>query len=217
MMILLLLLPFLSFSLDLNSEVNWWNTQMGDKKTISKPKRESKKEISADRLFKDSIKWFEEKLKKEKPPVEYYFFLDPNNPIYREAYIKWLQWKAEKARQIIYSSLGGVKNANTLNVTEREVIRWLKQRNYKFLFFYNRECPYCKADFPEVEKIAKHFDVFWIEIHSAPQMFAKWRISATPTLIAVSPQEKKAVRWEGYFRYPDVLFFFYQKLVGTRK
>ncbi|GEM_PF-2517383 len=212
----LFLLPFLTFSLNLQSEVNWWNNPQKEKVTVSKPKKETKPKISSEKLFQESVKWFEQKLKREKPPAEYYFFLNPNNPVYQEAYIKWLKWKAEKIRQIVYSSLGGIENTKSFNLTEKEVVNWLKRKGYRFLFFYNKNCPYCKADFPEVEKLAKNFDVFWIEIHEAPQMFAKWRITATPTLIAVSPKEKKAVRWEGYFRYPDVLFFFYRKLFGTQ-
>jgi len=213
---ILLLIPTLVFALNLQSEVNWWEHPLKEPKK-TKSVNGTRIKISSDRIFEESVKWYENKLKREKAPAEYYFFLDPNNPIYRDAYIKWLRWKQEKLRQIVYSSLGSIKNERELfRLSLKDVIEALKGKGYRFMFFYNRNCPYCRADFPEVEKLAKHFEVYWIEIHEAPQMFAKWKISATPTLIAVSPKEKKAARWEGYFRYPDVLFFFYQKLFGTQ-
>jgi len=215
-----------AYTLDLNSGVDWWGKP---KPKEEKPKEEKKKkevkvespkpvlapekELTAEEIFKKSVEEYENKLKKEKTLVEYLYFKDPSNPVYQEAFKKWIEWKQKK---VIETTVPIIGYARANHYSKWEVIDWLKKHRYVFFYFYRPDCPYCKATEGQVKTLEElGFKVYWINAYRDPQMFERWRIRATPTLIAVSKYDKKAVRWEGVFNAYSVLQYFYARLKGS--
>lgn len=175
-----------------------------------KTKRESKpsgvKEIKKEDLIKESIKWYEEKIKKEKPPVEYYYFKDPEK--YSEEYIKWIQWKQAKINDLIRPVL---RHTRISYVESSEIIEVLKRKGYILFYFYRPDCSYCKAEEPEISILKeKGMKVVEINIYKHPLFALKWKVDVTPTMILVSKKEKKAFRLVGYIPAIEMLNKFYQ-------
>jgi hypothetical protein len=105
-------LTTISYSLNLNSNVDWWGTanttekrnevakKEKEKKPIQPPQKTEEK-LTAEEIFKKSVEQFENRLKKNKTLVEYLYFKDPSNPVYQKAYKKWIEWKQKKTTEIV--------------------------------------------------------------------------------------------------------------------
>jgi len=221
---------FSGYALELNSGVDWWGSSKPQvEKKVKKEEKQSKQnrqikvanplpskgeQLTAEEIFRKSVEEFENKLKKEKTLVEYLYFKDPSNPVYQEAYRKWIEWKQKK---VIETTAPIIGYARFQHKSKYEVIDWLKRHKYVFLYFYRPDCPFCQATKSQVEELENlGFKVFWINAYEDPQMFERWHIRATPTLIAVSKYDKKAVRWEGVFNAYSVLQYFYARLRGEK-
>jgi thiol-disulfide isomerase/thioredoxin len=225
---LILLLPILSFSLNLNSGVNWWGTanttekrnevakKEKEKKPIQPPqKNRTEEKLTAEEIFKKSVEQFENRLRKNKTLVEYLYFKDPSNPVYQKAYKKWIEWKQKKTTEIVSPLVGYARGSH---IDTSKVIEFFKAHKYVFFFFYRPDCPYCRASYGQVKELENlGFKVYWINAYEEPEMFQRWHIRATPTLIAVSKIDKKAVRWEGSFNTYSVLQYFYARLKNALK
>ena len=188
------------------ADVDYWGIKTQKHIKVEK-KVESKNEfINGDKLLEESKKWYYEKIRKEKPPIEFYFFKDPKK--YKKQYYTWLKWKREKEEELMRNYLAEAK-ANLFNLNE--AIKYLQKKGYSILYFYKPDCPYCKAEQPEIEYLSNYFQIYKVNIYKKPIEAMKWRIKATPTIIAVSPREKKAYRVEGYIDAFSLIKYFYTK------
>jgi len=217
------LIPFISFSLNLNSGVDWWGTSVGNTTKVEKVKKKEEvkkktptaenKPLTAEEIFRKSVEEFEKRLKKNKILVEYLYFKDPSNPVYQKAYRMWIEWKQKKTTEIVSPLIGYARGSH---MDTSKVIDWFKAHRYVFFFFYRPDCSYCRASYSQVRELENlGFTVYWINAYEDPWMFQRWHIRATPTLIAVSKVDKKAVRWEGTFNTYSVLQYFYARLTNA--
>jgi thiol-disulfide isomerase/thioredoxin len=158
----------------------------------------STQELTAEEIFKKSVREFENRLKKNKTLVEYLYFKDPSNPVYQKAYRMWIEWKQRKTIALTQPLIGyaryqGVEGYNDVY----KAVEFFKKHKYVFFFFYRPDCPYCIATKPQVRVLEQlGLKVYWLNAYTDPEMFERWRVSITPTLIAVSKYDKKAVRRE---------------------
>jgi len=220
---ILLIFTSLSFSLSLDTGVNWWGTPQGDKtKKVDKtnPSKvvqrggESYDNMTAEEIFKESIKEFEDRLKRDKPLVEYLYFKDPNNPTYRKAYLMWIEWKQRKTLEITRPVIAYARYQNLEAGGDKyRIVDWFKRHRYIFFYFYRPDCPYCKAN----ERQSRILEQLGLKVvrfnaYTDAEMFERWNIRITPTIVAVSKYDKKAVRWEGTFNAYSLLRYFYARL-----
>lgn len=198
-----------------NANVDYWGIKQ-DKSPFSIKVKKKKKDVSKEEKQGDilelSKKWYENKIKKERAPIEYYYFKNPQK--YKKQYYAWLQWKRKKEEQLLRNYLAEAK-AHLFNLTD--AIRFLKKRGYVILYFYKPDCPYCKAEKPEIQYLSNYFEIYTVNIYEKPYEALKWRIKATPTIIAVSPKEKKAFRVEGYIDAFSLIKYFYEKAKAEDK
>jgi len=177
---------------------------------IEPPKESSKAEPDPDKVLKESIKWYEEKLKKEKPPIEYWYFIDTDK--YAKAYLEWLKWQQEKGNQLVNPVMANASNESLMTGDIEKIVKDLKKRGYYVLYFYRPDCPYCQAFKPEIEKIEKNFKVFAINVYQRPDLVSFWGVTGTPTTIFISQKEKKTARFVGYGNYVQVLVSIYSQV-----
>lgn len=192
------------------AEVDYWNIKKPEEKPqVVEEKQE--KELEPEALLQESIKWYEEKIKKEKPPIEYYYFLNPDK--YADAMNKWLSWMQDKNNKltrpvVAYARLGS---------DVEKMLNYLKDRDYRIMYFYKDGCPYCEASEPEVGLIENYLKVYRINVLKDTSMALKWNIFSTPTFILVSPKDKKAYRIEGYMTAVEMISTFYKMVKGDRQ
>ena len=188
--------------------VDYWGTEKSgvssEKLVVSSEKK--KKEEDGKKILEESKRWYEEKLKKEQPPIVYYYFKNPEK--YKKYAYEWVKWLNSKGNRMIYGQLSFVRGEES----QKQMIKQMKERGYRILYFYNKDCSACKAVKPEIKNLSHKIKVFFIEMHKNPDMFIKWNIQRTPTVIAVSPIEKKAYRWEGVFDEFSLIEYFYKRL-----
>lgn len=165
------------------------------------------KEPTDNELLEASIKWYLKKLKKEKSPVEYYYFINPEK--YKNAYWKWLSWIQDRTNRVVNPVIAFARNER-LDV--EKAVRELKKRGYEIMYFYSPTCPYCNASKPEVERLENYFKVYRIDITKDVYTARRWNINVTPTYIAVSPVEQRAYRITGYHPYTEVIYYFYRQI-----
>ncbi len=203
------------------AEVDYWGISQQEKQIKvekhkmekqKEPKRITKKEkISPEQLVEESKKWYLKKLKKEKPPIEYYYFTNPEK--YADEYWRWLLWKQEKGNELVNPT---IVRARAGNIKIDKIVQILKDKNVQVLFFYSPTCPYCQASEPEVNRIENYLKVYRIDITKDRQTALKWNINTTPTFIAVSPLERKAFRIVGYQPYTQIIYQIYKKFVEEK-
>jgi len=182
------------------ANVDYWGTSL-----IKQETKKVKQKQKVD-LVKESIKWYEEKIKKEKPPIEYYYFLNPEK--YANDYIKWIQWKQSKINDLTRFVF---RHARVNYVSVKDIITYLKQRGYILFYFYRPDCLYCEAQKPEIKHLQiEGLKVIWINIYKKPYFALKWRIDITPTMILVSKKEKKAFRIAGFMPSIELIHKFYK-------
>lgn len=191
-------------------EVDYWGFSVKPKTSPSSTVvKEENKEKSKEEILKESIKWYEEKVKREKPPIEYLYFKNPEK--YKDVYIAWLKWKNEKGRDLLRYTLAELRK-NAVDI--ESAVKYLKNRGYVILYFYKPDCPYCRAETPQIEYLSQYFKIYTVNIYENPIEAQKWRIVVTPTMIAVSPKEKRAFRVEGYMDALQLIKVFYEKVRG---
>ena len=175
---------------------------------LTKPKEEKKQEQekSPEEVLQESIKWYEEKISKEKAPIEVFYFKNPEK--YKEAYLKWLQWQQNKVNELV-NPVTGITKASYKDY--QEILSMFNQRGYELLYFYKPDCPYCNAMSSEIDILQKFIKVHKINVYDNLWMALKWKVYATPTLILVSAKEKKAFRIEGYMPAVEVANNFYEQ------
>lgn len=196
-----------------NSPVDYWGIpQKQETKQEAKQETKQEKELSDEELLKESIKWYEEKIKKEKSPVEYAYFKDPER--YKEAYWKWLSWQQDKNNSLVnpvvmYSRLGSDWD---------KMIDYFKVNDYRFMYFYKEGCEYCLAMEGEIRTIeASGIKVYRISVEKDRDVASKWNITMTPTVIMVSPKDRKAYRIEGYMTANEVISNFFKLIKGGKQ
>ena len=190
------------------AEVDYWGIYK--KESIEEKVYEKKinqEEPTAQELFELSKKWYLKRLKKEKSPVEYYYFLNPEK--YADAYWKWITWIQEKGNNLIQPVIAKARDES---VDFEKAVKVLKARGYSILYFYSPICPYCKASEPEVERIERYLKVYRIDVTKEKDMVSKWNVNTTPTFIAVSPLERKAYRIVGYQPYTQIIYQIYKRV-----
>ena len=198
-----ILLTSYAYSLDLNQDVDYWGIE--PKKQIEIPKNKKEKEPSGEDLVKQSINWYIKKIKKEKSPVEYYYFLNPKK--YAKAKREFDKWKQVKGNELVKYQ---ILQARPEKFNIDKIYNQLKKKGYEILYFYSKSCPYCQFSEPEIKAIASNLKVYFIEKTKEPDMFQKWNVRATPTVIFVSAKEKKAYRYKGAFTRVELLNYIYR-------
>lgn len=170
------------------------------KETKTVLKKENAEKPNKD-ILAESIKWYEEKIKKEKPPVEYYYFLNPKK--YAKYYIAWMKWKKRKINDLTRPVL---LNARLTYESLDEQIFNLNRKGYVLFYFYRPDCPYCKAEEPEIHLLeVKGLKVIRVNVYNEPSFAMKWRVYITPTMILASKKEKKAFRIEGFMPATELI------------
>lgn len=201
----LLLFYTSAFGVNINEDVDYWENSKKERKIEPPEKLEKAKELDENWVLKQSIKWYEEKIKKEKPPIEYLYFLNPEK--YANAMREWVKWKQKKGNEIVKYQ---IIQARPEKVDLTKIIQFLNSKGYEILYFYSKTCKYCRFTEPEVKNIGTYIPVYWIEIHKEPEMFQKWNITTTPTAVFVSSKEKKAYRYKGAFTRNELLNYMYK-------
>ncbi len=204
------LLIFLLFgfagAVDLQNDVDYWNmSHIKNNKRIEKKIEKKETFKSGEEILEASIKWYENKVKKEKPLIEYLYFKNPEK--YASLMREWIKWKNKKTAKLMKYQ---IIEARPERINPALIIKELNKRGYEILYFYSNTCKFCKFTKPEMKNLGAEIPVYWIEIHKEPEMFKKWNVSSTPTVIFVSPKEKKAVRWKGAFTRIELLNYIYK-------
>lgn len=189
------------------AEVDYWNIKKpsanAETKAEEKQPGTQAKEPDPDELLQESVRWYEEKIKKEKPPVEYYYFVNPDK--YADAMNKWLSWMQEKNNTLTRPVVAYAR----LGADMEKAISFLKERDCRLMFFYKDGCQYCQASEPEVALIENYLKVYRIDVLKDSLTAIKWNIYSTPTFILISPKDKKAYRIEGYMTAGELIKNFY--------
>ena len=193
------------------AEVDYWGVSV--KQEIppfsTSIKNQEKQEKTPEEILEESKRWYEEKLKREKPPIEYLYFKNPEK--YKKVYFAWLKWKGEKVGELLRNYVSEVKS-NEFSIDK--AIKYLKNKGYSILYFYKPDCPYCQAEKPQIEYLSQYFAIYTVNVYENPLEAQKWKIVVTPTMIAVSPKEKRAFRVEGYIDATQLIKIFYERVKG---
>ena len=164
---------------------------MDDKTLLSLP---------PDQLLQMSIDAYNQKIKKNLTPIEYAYFMNPNDPQLQMAYRKWIEYQNSKATQVANPQIAIVmQEASKIN----SIVNELNKRGYEVLFFYGND-----ANSLEADKVITMLQQNGLKVSRySPKdadMFKKWKVDAIPTTILVSKKENKAFKLIGTIKTEDV-------------
>lgn len=192
--LLLLVLSSNSYALNNDCIDFWGNCTEQVKPNQVKPKQK----VDYLKLLKASLNWTPNNIS----PIEKYVSLHPRN---KQA-VRYLKYYLA-LRQIRACYLAkGLLNESTApcKAMEQNWMDWVagkKQTEKKqagkvvFLFFYSKDCPYCRKMIPIVKQKLKNA-VFIPDIPANLDKYEDWKVKDVPTVIAYFPKRKEAYKVE---------------------
>ena len=164
---------------------------MDDKSLMSLP---------PEQLLQMSIDAYNQKIKKNLTPIEYAYFMNPNDPQLQMAYRKWIEYQNSKATQVANPQIAIVMQ-ETAKISS--IINDLNKRGYEILFFYGND-----ANSLESDKVITMLQQNGLKVSrystKDTDMFKKWKVDAVPTTILISKKENKAFKLVGMIKMEDV-------------
>ncbi len=157
--------------------------------------------LPPEQLLQISIDAYNQKVKKNLTPIEYAYFMNPNDPQLQMAYRKWIEYQNSKATQVANPQIAIVMQ-ETSKISS--AINELNKRGYEILFFYGNDVNSLEADKVITMLQQNGLKVSRYSTKNA-DMFKKWKVDAIPTTILSSKKENKAFKFVGAIKMEDVL------------
>jgi hypothetical protein len=156
--------------------------------------------LPPEQLLQMSIDAYNQKIKKNLTPIEYAYFMNPNDPQLQMAYRKWIEYQNAKASQVINPQIAIVSQEEAkINLT----INDLNKKGYEILFFYGNDANSLEADKVITMLQQSGLKVTRYSLKDA-DMFRKWKVDAVPTTILLSKKENKAFKLVGAIKMEDI-------------
>ncbi|MBX0311511.1 MAG: hypothetical protein JHC31_06995 [Sulfurihydrogenibium sp.] len=206
-----------------NDPVDYWGDVKKEPKKVEEKKQQEKKEdlqkvmvienkyesmddkalmsLPPDKLLQMSIDAYNQKIKKNLTPIEYAYFMNPNDPQLQMAYRKWIEYQNSKAMQVANPQIAIVMQ-ETAKIGS--IVNELNKKGYEILFFSGND-----ANSLETDRVITMLQQNGMKVSryslKDTDIFKKWKINAVPTTILLSKKENKAFKLVGVIKMEDVI------------